>query len=107
MAKKAKGKTTKGKKAKGKKAKAKLTGVRKRRRSPARGPLTARVAAAVAAHPSPIFHEVPGRPDQIERCDWNAAENEYDCQIIDKTEAPATARLMPPRGKAARRRRSS
>jgi hypothetical protein len=32
-------------------------------------------------HP-PFVQEVPGRPGQVERCEWDPTINGYRCQII-------------------------
>ncbi len=42
----------------------------------------------------PIFIDVPGRPDQVERCDWDAVNNEPSCVIIQRT-PPKDVRVRP------------
>ena len=41
----------------------------------------------------PVFIDVPGRPDQVERCDWDAQQNEYSCKIIQRSRLPKRARV--------------
>ena len=55
------------------------------------------VAGNAAANPPPgypIFIDVPGRPDQVERCDWDVANNEPSCVIIQRT-PPKNVRVRP------------
>jgi len=33
----------------------------------------------------PKFIDVPGHPDQVERCDWDAVNNEPSCKIVERT----------------------
>lgn len=42
-------------------------------------------AKKAAAPTYPIFIDVPGRPDQVERCDWDPVNNQPSCQIIQRT----------------------
>jgi hypothetical protein len=48
----------------------------------------------VAAPTYPIFIDVPGRPDQVERCDWDPVNNQPSCQIIQRT-PPRNVRVRP------------
>jgi hypothetical protein len=42
------------------------------------------VGGGRAAQNWPVFIDVPGQPDKVERCDWDAANNQPNCQIIDR-----------------------
>jgi hypothetical protein len=46
--------------------------------------IVARAASGQAAQKWPVFIDVPGQPDKVERCDWDAVNNEPSCQIIDR-----------------------
>lgn len=38
----------------------------------------------------PVFIDVPGHPELVERCDWDPVNNEPSCQIIPRVPAKGT-----------------
>ncbi|MCC8955034.1 hypothetical protein H8B02_16780 [Bradyrhizobium sp. Pear77] len=42
----------------------------------------------------PIFIDVPGHPEQVERCDWDEVNNQPNCRIIERT-PPRDAAVRP------------
>jgi hypothetical protein len=50
----------------------------------------AKGTSSQAAQKWPVFIDIPGHPELVERCDWDAVNNQPDCRIIPRVPSRGT-----------------